>query len=68
MGARKRKELQVFRLMAVLRREGGKEGIRLMLMPTQIDGVKLQVIWGLGARTTQCHVSSGGVFASAGSG
>ena len=48
---REREELQMVRLMAALRKEGWKEGIRLMLRPEWVDGVKLQVIWGLGART-----------------
>lgn len=50
---RKREELQMVRLMAAVGKEEGKEGIKMMLRPEWIDGVKLQMIWGLGAKTAQ---------------
>ena len=39
-------------------KEGGKEGIKLMLRPEWVDGVKLQAICGLGARTAQMMLSA----------
>ena len=43
---RKREELQMVGLMAKL-----GDGIRLMLRPEWVDGVKLQMIWGLGVKS-----------------
>ena len=55
---RKREELQMVRLMAAVGKEEGTEGIRMMLRPEWVDGVELQMIWGLGAKTAQVMLSA----------
>ena len=45
---RKREEMQMVRLMEALGQSDAMQGIKLMLRPEWVDGVKLQMICGLG--------------------